>query len=370
MRRLIALMAKEFIQFWRDPALLAIVVYSFTVDVFLAGEGITLEVRNYPVAIWDLDHSQVSTKLIERIRLPEFRMVEQVHERSRIDHLLNSGTALMVIVIPKDFARNVHHHPPATLQVLIDGTNSTSGTIALAYLSRIISELGHEITRQAADPRQTVRIGMEPRIWFNPNLENSWYISLSELMSISTMITILLPAAALVREKQYGTIEQLLVSPLRPWEIMTSKLVPMTCIVVTFSYMCCRLILEGSFGLKPAGNMTIFLAATAIYVFPMSGMGLLIATLVKNLAQTILVVLVASLPILFLSGTWTPPEAMPHWLQWAMKLSPLNYYLNIGYAIYFKGTGFSYLYRDFLALAGLGSIIFLVSIWQTRRQFG
>jgi ABC-2 type transport system permease protein len=116
--------------------------------------------------------------------------------------------------------------------------------------------------------------------------------------------------------------------------------------------------------------MWVFLAASALYVFPISGIGLLIATMVRNLAQTILVVLVVSLPILFLSGIWTPPEAMPHWLQYAMRLSPLNYYLNIGYAVYFKGTGVTYLYRDFLAMAGLGSVVFLISIWQTRRQFG
>jgi len=364
-------MAKEFVQFWRDPALLAIVVYAFTFDVLLAGKGITLEVRNFPVVVWDLDRRQASAKLLERIRPPEFRLTGTVEDRAQIDRKLNDGTALMAIIIPRDFSRRIHNRPPATLQVLVDGTNSTSSTIALAYLSRIVAELAQEIgDPPGARGRRAPQIGIEPRIWFNPNLENAWFIGLSELISIGTMIAILLPAAALVREKQYGTIEQLLVSPLRPWEIMTCKLVPMACLVVAFTYMSCRLILEAFLGLRPAGSMFLFLAASAIYVFPMSGMGLLIATMVRNLAQTILVVLVVSLPILFLSGTWTPPEAMPHWLQWPMKLSPMSYYLNIGYAVYFKGTGLRYLYPDFLAMAGLGSLVFSISIWQTRRQFG
>lgn len=371
LRRLIALMAKEFIQFWRDPALLAIVVYSFTIDVLLAGKGITLEVRNFPVVAWDLDRTQASAKLLDKIRMPEFRFIGTVYDRQDIDRLLNDGTALMALVIPRDFSKRIHNRPPATIQVLLDGTNSNSGTIALAYLSRIVDDFSRDISgSQDNRSGSPIRIGMEPRIWFNPNMDQSWYIGLSELMSISTMITILLPAAALVREKQYGTIEQLLVSPLKPWEIMTSKLAPMTCLVVVFTYMSCRLVLEAAFGLRPAGNMWTFLAASAIYVFPMSGIGLLIATMVRNLAQTILVVLVVSLPILFLSGIWTPPEAMPEWLRLPMKASPLNYYLNIGYAVYFKGTGFEYLWRDVLALAGLGSIVFAVSIWRTRSQFG
>ncbi len=371
--RVLALMKKEFLQFRRDPALLLIVLWAFTLDIYFAGSGPALVIRNFPVAVYDQDASQASASFIEQLHAPRFRIVHLLTDPRRINQLLDTGEALMVIVIDPYFSRDIARGTGGKVQVLLDGTNSTSASMALAHLSQISKQFRPPL--QISKARLTGRAGPDDqlisarlRVLFNPNLEASWSTSLTELFAVITMVSILLPAAAMVREKQYGTIEQLLVGPLHPWQIMIAKIIPMAIIVVGFTAMAVYLVLGWCFGLYPRGSLALFLAVTAIYVFATAGLGMLIATAAKNLSQVILMLLPCLVPILFLSGTWTPPEAMHPAVRWITHVSPLSYYLEIGNGIFFRATTLSEIIEPLIALVILGAAVFLFGATRLTRQ--
>jgi ABC-2 type transport system permease protein len=339
--RTLALVKKEFLQFWRDPALVAVVLWCFSLDVYLCARGFSLEVNNYPIAIYNLDGSQLSEDLLGYLHEPEYRIVARIKSDREMDDILKTGKALTVLVIPSDFTRKLAKNQPADVQVMIDGTNSNSASMALANITSIFSQASIKFVNQPKKANQIAElISLQPRLWFNPNLDSKRFMSFSELCSEITMVAILLPAAALVREKEYGTIEQLLVSPLRAWQVMLSKIIPMIVLVLVFSVLCIYAILGPSFGFYPIGSLRLFMAATAIYVGACAGLGMLLATIAKNLSQVLLLLVTAMVPIMFLSGTWTPPEAMPPIISWFPKISPLSYFLEIGYGVFFKGWDF------------------------------
>ncbi|MFQ5626741.1 MAG: ABC transporter permease, partial [Methyloligellaceae bacterium] len=182
-------------------------------------------------------------------------------------------------------------------------------------------------------------------------------------------VAILLPAAATVREKEYGTIEIMLVSPLRTWEIMLAKIIPMAGISLVFTLISVFAVLGAGFGVYPTGSLGVFLVATAIYVYACCGLGMLLATFAKNLSQVILILITVFVPIVFLSGTWTPPEAMPVGLQWFTYVSPLSYYLDISTGVFFRGWGWHESLAYLAMLSLLGAILFLVGTRRLGRQF-
>jgi len=364
-----ALMKKEFLHFWRDPALMLMVLWAFTADVYLCAGGFSLDIKRFPVAVYDLDRSQSSTALIEHLRLPRFRIVRYIDDAREIDELLSSGKALMVIAIDDDFSKRLARGESAPVQVILDGTNSHSAALALAHVTSTFSQLPGKSTVVEHLRSGTPPVALRLRIWFNENMESSWFVGLSELFSVITLVAILLPAAALVREKEYGTVEQLLVSPLHPWQIMLSKIIPMMILVLAFTCLCLFAILGAGYNVYPQGSLMVFLLATAIYVGACSGLGMLLATLAKNLSQVILMLTTAIVPIMFLSGTWTPPEAMPSWLRWFTHVSPLSYYLEIGTGIFFRGWGFRHSAEPLMWLTILGGVLFLVGTSRVGKEF-
>jgi ABC-2 type transport system permease protein len=174
----------------------------------------------------------------------------------------------------------------------------------------------------------------------------------------------------MVREKERGTVEQLLVSPLTPFQIMFPKVLSMTAVILAGAYFSILFVLSGIFHIPVKGSLFLFFAVTALYVFTTAGLGLLIATLARNLAQMGMMTVFVFIPMLFLSGAWTPPEAMPVWMKVFMVLSPLHYYIDIGFAIFLKGAGFSILWTSILPMAVLGNVIFFGGMARFRRQFG
>ncbi|MFA5864897.1 MAG: ABC transporter permease [Phycisphaerae bacterium] len=369
--RTLALVRKEFLQFWRDPALVAVVLWCFSLDIYLVARGFSMEIKNYPVAILNRDDSQLSENLISYLRAPEFRIVAHITTDQEFDRMLSTGEALLVLEIPKNFSRKLARGQPADVLVALDGTNSNTASMALAHIQTIFSQAKIKFLDQPHSrsiPDQI--ISLRPRLWFNPNLDGTWFTAFSELCSEITMVAILLPAAALVREKEYGTIEQLLVSPLKPWQIMLSKIIPMIILVLVVTTLCLYAILGPVFDFYPIGSLTTFLVATAIYVGACAGLGMLLATAAKNLSQVLLMLVTAMVPIMFLSGTWSPPEAMPPIIRWFTKISPLSYYLEIGYGVFFKGWDFSQSLVYMIKLLIFSGGLFILGTSRMSRQLG
>jgi ABC-2 type transport system permease protein len=373
--RIIAMTVKELKQLMRDPVLLLIIAYFFTADIYMAGDGINMNLRNASLMVIDHDHSAASRELIYRFRQPYFDFKGEISGKSEAENLLNAGRILAVLDIPENFNSLLLQGKPTAVQFQVDTSNTVLGTLATSYAKEISMDFGHDfvIKRLGLNPGQ---MGSIPtiqnryRVLYNPNRIDSWFMSVSELFTAITILSMMLPAAAAVREKERGTIEQLAVSPLSSFQILLPKVISMGLVILLGVAVSMYLIIIPVFHTPFKGSIGLFFTVTAIYVFTTSGLGLFIATVSRSLGQVSMLVLLLLLPIILLSGAWTPPEAMPQAIHWAMYISPLYYYNEIIYAILLKGARIDILWDSLLGLTILGVVFFSFGVWRFRRQFG
>ncbi|MBE9550811.1 MAG: ABC transporter permease [Proteobacteria bacterium] len=373
-RRLRVLTAKELLQLSRDLALVFVIIYAFTVDIYIAGSGVSFQLNHAAVVVMDSDHSKASRELIYRFRPPYFRLDGEVPDASEGIRLLDQGKAMAMLDIPPDFQRLIQEGRSVGVQMQIDTSNAVLGTLAASYSSQIVGKFSLEaalaragLTEESLD--MLPRIEDRHRVWYNPNQNDAWFIAIAELMTVITVLSIVLPAAATVREKERGTIEQLIVSPLTPMQILLPKVLSMMLVILIGTAVSVFLILDLVFDIPFKGSLPLFFAVTMMYVFSTAGIGIVAATLTRNLAQVGMLTILILAPIILLSGAWTPPEAMPDGLRQAMFLSPLYYYIEMGYAILLKGAGLDILWDSLLGLALLGILIFTFGVWRFKRQF-
>ncbi|MCE1248656.1 MAG: ABC transporter permease [Firmicutes bacterium] len=372
--KLYILIKKEVLQFFRNIPLLVIVLYACTLDVYMAG-GLGSDLQNYPIAIYDLDKTPKSQKLIETIREPYFKIYGMLNDEKEIDELILRGDVGVVLVIPKNFQNDINSRRGATVQIILDATNSGTAELVANYLYSITSDYSSKIIVKEWKYSKTVYkmipvMDVSSRFEYNETLKTEWTMCLQEFFTILTLIAILLPATAMVNEKQFGTIEQLMVTPLRPWEIMLAKVLPMVGIFIIASFICIYCILIPVIGVPLRGSIIDFLILTVMFCFASSGLGLLISTVSNNLSETVLLTLLTLFPIMFLSGATVPPEAMPSWMQWLIQLSPLKYYLDMGVAIFLKGNSLLFMWKQFLGLVAIGLGIFWLGAVRFKKMFG
>ncbi|MEQ1636324.1 MAG: ABC transporter permease [Methylococcales bacterium] len=373
--RILAMTVKELKQLLRDPVLLLIIGYFFTADVYLAGSGINLNLRNASVMVIDRDHSAASRELIYRFRQPYFDLQGELSNSKQAERLLNKGQVLAVLGIPENFQRHLLQGQPVAVQFQVDTSNTVLGTLASAYASQITAGFGQDyVGRRLGVTAEKLNslpvIQNRYRVLYNPNSLDGWFMSISELLMVITMLSMMLPAAAAVREKERGTIEQLAVSPLSSLQILLPKVMSMGLVILMGAAVSLFLIIVPLFDLQIKGSISLFFAVTALYVFSASGIGLFISTISHSLGQVTMLVILLMMPILLLSGAWTPPEAMPQAMRWAMALSPLYYFNEMSYAILLKGAGVQVIWDSLLGLALLGGVFFNFGVWRFRRQFG
>lgn len=371
--RIAAMTLKELKQLSRDPVLLVIIVYFFCGDVYLAGSGVVLSLRNASVMVMDHDHSAASRELVYRFRPPYFNLQGEVTSEQEAKRLLDHGKVLMVLDIPEHFQRDLLRGQPVDVQLQVDTSNTSLGTLASSYAVQITAAFGQEYAEKRLGLASELELPMiddRHRVWYNPNQNDGWFMSISDVLNVVTMLAMMLPAAAAVREKERGTIEQLAVSPLTPFQILFPKVIAMGLVILLGTAVSLFLIIMPVFHLPVKGSLWLFFTVTALYVFATAGIGLFIATISRNLGQVSMLVILLMMPIMLLSGSWTPPEAMPIGLQWAMYVSPLFYYTELSYDILLKGAGVEVLWDVVLKLAALGLLVFGFGVWWFRRQFG
>jgi len=375
LERIIAMTLKELKQLIRDPVLLLIIAYFFTLDVYMAGSGINLSLRNASVMVNDHDHSAASRELIYRFRQPYFDFKGEISSKNEAEELLNKGRILAVLDIPENFQRHLLQGLPEAVQFQVDTSNTVLGTLATVYATEITAGFGQDFVGKRTG-MNTEKMAVLPviqnryRVLYNPNRIDSWFMSIMELLTVTTMLSMMLPAAAAVREKERGTIEQLAVSPLSSLQVLLPKVISMGLVILFGVAVCLFFIIIPIFDLPVKGSISLFFAVTAFYVFTASGIGLFIATISHSLGQVTMLVILLLMPLILLSGAWTPPEAMPQALQWAMYISPLYYYNEMSYAILLKGAGIDILWDSILGLTALGAVFFNFGVWRFRRQFG
>jgi len=374
-QRLRVMTVKELLQLSRDPVLLIILAWFFTADIYIAGSGISMDLRNASMVVLDRDQSAASRELIHRFQPPYFKLQGEISSGRQGIQRLDQGKSMLVLEIPPHFERDLEAGRSTAVQLQVDTTNTILGTLATSYAAQIVGRFGEDraldqlgITdlQLAAMPR----IEDRHRVWYNPNQIDPWFMSISELMTVITMLSLMLPAAAAVREKERGTIEQLAVSPLTPFQILFPKVIAMTLAILAGTAVALFLILFPLFHIPVKGSLLLFFSVTALYAVAVSGLGLFIASISRNLGQVSMLVIVILMPMLLLSGAWTPPEAMPALLRHLMVISPLYWFIELGYGILLKGAGLAVLWDSVLGLSVLGAAIFGFGIVRFRRQFG
>jgi ABC-2 type transport system permease protein len=376
LRQMRVMTAKELRQLARDRVLLIFIIYIFTVHIIIAAGGIQTELRRAGVLVHDADHSAASRELIYRFQPPYFQLKREVTDADAALTLLDRGQAKVLLDIPAQFEKTLNEaDQPAVAQMMVDTSNANSGFLASNYGTRIAAGYGQEwarrdLTNAGLDPDKLPVIRNETRVWYNPELDEAWFGTLSDLLTMMTVACILLPAAASVREKEHGTIEQLLVAPLTPFQIMASKVVAMILVMLAGTALSLFGIMQPFFGVPARGSLLLFFALTALYAFTNAGLGLITATFARSSAQVGLLIMLIVMPIVMLSGTHTPLESMPVWLQEVMRISPLRYFIVMSYGILLRGAGLNILWDSVLAMAAIGAVLFALGMWRFRRQFG
>jgi ABC-2 type transport system permease protein len=256
----------------------------------------------------------------------------------------------------------------------VDATNTVLGLLASSYGETIVGQFGLDaglsrmgLTADALTVAPVIKD--EHRIWFNPNQNDAWFMAITEMLTIITLFAILLPAAAMAREKEKGTVEQLLVSPLNPFQIMFPKVISMTVVILVGTAISLFGILELVFHVPIKGSLLLFFAITTLYTFTSAGIGLFIATIARNLAQVGMLTVLVFAPMIFLSGAWTPPEAMPAWMRLFMGMSPLHYYTDACLGILLKGAGIGLIWDSIIGIVIVGGTAAGFGLWRFRGQF-
>jgi ABC-2 type transport system permease protein len=374
MTRTLQVVRKEFIQIRRDKGLLRMVVLAPLLQLFIYGYVVATEIRALPMAVLDQSESAESRRLVDRFAANGyFTLEEYVDSLESAERHLNSGQSLAVLVIPEDYARDIRAGVVAKLQLLVDGTNSNTATIALGYAGGIIAaenqaQIERNIHRKGL---QMIEAGIreESRVWFNPSLRAINYMvpGIICVLLMETMVP--LTAFSLVRERERGTIEQLVVTPLRASELLIGKTIPYVLIGLADAIL---ILAAGTlwFGVPAPENFGALFICTMLFIVVALSVGVLVATLVSTQQQAALSAQFALVPNVLLSGFMFPIASMPDAMQWFTTILPMRYFLIIVRGIMMKNLGIMDLWDQILPLALLGSVIFTISWLRFRRVFG
>jgi ABC-2 type transport system permease protein len=359
--RLISIIRKEFIQIFRDPRTLGLILVMPIVQLFLLGYAATTDVKNVPIAIWDQSRSPESRALLDAFRAADyFRIDYAVHSEEEIQVLIERGDVRAALVIPPDYSRRLLEGD-AQVSMVLDGSDATVGSTALSTANLIGQSYSIKVlTEQASGQGRagTVKPPLEvrTRVWYNPDLLSAYFMIPGMIGMILYFITALLTASAIVRERERGTIEQLIVTPIRSWELVIGKIVPYV-ILGFFDTMEVLLIGHYWFKVPIRGNLGLIIATSGLLLLSSLGIGLFASTIANTQQEAFLTVMFTMLPGIFLSGFFFPLDAMPKFLQAISYAIPLRYFLVIIRSLLVKGVGAAAIQTEIIALAIFGTLI-------------
>lgn len=370
--RIFRIVVKELLEIKRDRWALFRLLFPPLIQMLIFGYAATFEVYHVTTVILDRDHSQESRELLSHFSAStRFSIVQIAKNEQEIRKAIDSGAATVGITIHPRFAADLLKGQPAPLQVVVDGTNSNTALIALGYVGDIVARFSSQsqITLARRIPEgapRFVTVALEPRPWFNPNLDGRWFFVPGVVGTLSLILTVSLTASAIVREREIGTLEQIMVSPIRPYEFILGKTIPFfligffeTVLVAVFGVLW--------FKIPFVGSPLVLLLGTSLFLLSTLGLGLLISTLVKTQQQAFGLNFFVNNPLFTLSGFSFPIASMPKPMQWFTYLDPLRYYLVVIRATFLKGVGLSVLWPELLAMAALGVGLLSISILRFRK---
>lgn len=361
---IIQLGLKELRSLWHDKILAFFILASFSIMIYSAATASSRELHNAPIGIVDEDQSPLSARIISAFYGPYFKP-PRVISMDEIDPGLDAGDYTFVLNIPPDFQRDVLAGKHPALQVNIDATRMTQAFIGANYIQSIVTG---EITEFAQRHRTgaVLPITLATRVKFNPNLNGIWFGGVMEIISQVTMLSIILTGAALIREREHGTLEHLLVMPLIPFEVMAAKVWANGLVVLVCTALSLRLVVQGALGVPIVGSTPLFLFGTMLHLFSTTSMGILMATVARSMPQFGLLMIIVVLPLQMLSGGITPRESMPEIVQNIMLAAPTTHFTALAQAILYRGAGLDVVWPQLIAIMGIGTVFFVGALLRFR----
>jgi ABC-2 type transport system permease protein len=354
---------KELASLARDAVFVGLIIYAFTYAVYGPAKGAQMELRNASVAIVDEDRSALSARIGDAL-LPPFFLPPQAIGLDEVDRGMDAGRFTFVIDIPPRFQADVEAGRRPSLQVNVDATAMSQAGRGATYISTIIDA---EVRRFAGTPAAaTPPVQLVTRAKFNPNLQETWFLAVSEVINNITMLALILSGGAVVREREHGTIEHLLVLPLHPSDIMLAKIWSTALVIVIAATLALLLVVQGLLQVPLAGSLALFMAGAAVYMFSATSLGIFLATIARSMPQFGLLAFPVIIVLQLLSGGTTPLDAMPQWLQRAMQFSPTTHFVDSSMAILFRGAGFFDIWPQFAAMSALGLVFFAGALARFR----
>ncbi|AMN38472.1 ABC transporter permease [Rhodoplanes sp. Z2-YC6860] len=356
---------KELRAFFRDVVLLALVIWAFSLSIISIGLSNFQELHNASLGIADEDNSELSRRIASAFLPPYFTPPVAIAERD-IEPLMNNGRLTFTIDIPPNFERDLLGGRQPRLQVNVDATAMIQAGIGAGYMQLIVStEINEFLARRQLIAAAPVNLAI--RVAFNPNLTSRWFTSVMAIVNNVTMLSIVLAGAAIIREREHGTMDHLLVMPLRPLEIAMSKIWSNALVITVAVALSLIFVVQGLLSVPIAGSIPLFLVGVVLYLFFATAVGIFLATIARSMPQLGLLYMLVAIPLNMLSGSNTPLESMPPFLRAIMQASPSTHFVSFAQAILYRGAGLNVVWPQFLATAVIASLFLAAALWRFRR---
>jgi ABC-2 type transport system permease protein len=356
---------KELRSVWHDKVLLIFMLWAFSGGIYSAAHAVSRELHLAPIAVVDEDRSPLSQRIIRAFYRPYFLEPVPIG-LADVDRGLDAGRYTFVLDIPPDFQRDVQAGRQPTVQVNIDATRMSQAFIGATYIQNIVTdEVRDYVLRRSPDVVPTIPLVV--RVKFNPNLDGIWFGGVMKIIDNITLLSVILTGAALIREREHGTLEHLLVMPLSPLQILAAKVWANGAVVLVTATLSLGVVVKGLLGVPIAGSLPLFVFGAMLHLFSTTSLGIVLATLARSMPQFGLLMILVILPLQMLSGGMTPPESMPAAVQAIMLAAPTTHFVSFAQAILYRGAGLDVVWRQCVAITAIGAVFFLIALARFRR---
>jgi ABC-2 type transport system permease protein len=355
---------KEMRSLWRDRLLLLFVVWAFSGAIYTAGKGAPDRLHRAPMAVVDEDQSMLSQRIVGAFYPPQFMTPAAINLKD-MDAGLDASRYTFVLDIPPGFQRDVLAGKSPAIQLNVDATQMSQAFLGAGYIQSIaLGEINGFLQRERASTPPPIDMALRTR--FNQSLDDSWFMGTVELINNVTMLSIILTGAALIREREHGTIEHLLVLPLTPLDIMLAKVWSMALVVLVATALSVHFMLQGALGMPITGSIALFLVGCVLHLFATTSMGIYLGTVARSMPQLGLLIILVLLPLQMLSGGMTPRENMPEVVRTIMAAAPTTHFVSFAQAILYRGAGLDIVWPQFAAITAIGTVFFMAALTRFR----
>jgi ABC-2 type transport system permease protein len=367
LRHIFHLGIKEILSLARDPVLLFLIAYCFTFSVYTPAKSAVMDVINASVALVDEDDSPLSRQIRDALLPPLFRPARLL-AFSMINQAMNSGQFTFIIDLPRKFQNDISRSATPTVEIIADATAMAQAGRGPGYIGNIMNQQALPFWPGRADPNNREPVKLNTRVRFNPNVEQSWFVSINQIINNISVMAIFLCGAAVLREREHGTLEHLLVMPLQPYELMFAKIWANGLVVMLAAMISLFLIVKGALGVPVAGSIPLFALGLFTYLFSVTALGIMLSTMVRSMPQFGLLAFPVFIVMNLLSGGQTPLESMPLWLQKTMQFVPSTHFVSFSQAVLFRDANLSMVWPDLAKMFAIGCAYSVYTLSRFRKM--